>query len=78
MHELIPLAQLSTGRKAAVGVIVGLPDVVHRLEELGLRQGAIVEMVQCGAPCIIRLGGNKLCFRADELLNVLVNPEVTA
>jgi hypothetical protein len=31
-----------------------------------------VEMVQPGSPCIIRLDGQKFCFRADELVQVLV------
>lgn len=76
MHDLIPMTQLQSGRKAAVGAVLGLPDAVHRLEELGLRQGAVVEMIQTGSPCIVRLGGHKLCFRADELISVLVAPEV--
>jgi ferrous iron transport protein A len=74
MHDLIPLAQLGRGNKASVGAVLGAADAVHRLEELGLRQGAIVEMVQSGTPCIIRLAGNKLCFRAEELCSVLVAP----
>ena len=78
MHDLIPLAQMASGTKAAVSAVLGLPDVVHRLEELGLRQGTIVEMVQTGSPCIVRLSGNKLCFRADELMTVLVAPEADA
>ena len=55
-----------------VGHVVGSPETVHRLEELGLRGGATIEMVQNGSPCIIRLAGQKLCFRADELVNVMV------
>ena len=54
--------------------MLGLPDQVHRLQELGIRGGATVEMVQPGSPCIIRLGGHKLCFRGDEVTNVLVQP----
>jgi Fe2+ transport system protein FeoA len=72
MHELIPLSLLAPGQSAHVGSVAGQPDAVHRLEELGLRGGARVEMVQRGSPCIIRLAGQKLCLRADELLHVLV------
>ena len=75
MHDLIPLSQLRTGHKASVGAVLGLPDLVHRLEELGLRPGTVVEMVQDGSPCIVRLGAGKLCLRADDLLSVLVAPE---
>ncbi len=72
MHDLVPLHLLSPGQSASVGHVSGRPDQVHRLEELGLRGGATVEMVQRGSPCVIRLAGKKLCFRADELLRVLV------
>ena len=72
MHDLIPLNLLTSGESASIGQVLGQPEHVHRLEELGLRGGAKVEMVQTGSPCIIRLAGQKLCFRADELLSVLV------
>jgi Fe2+ transport system protein FeoA len=41
---------------------------------MGLRNGAAIEMVQPGSPCILRLGSQKFGFRADELLSVLVRP----
>ena len=72
VHNLIPLSSLTAGECAHIDQITGRPDEVHRLEELGLRSGAMIEMVQSGSPCIIRLAGHKLCFRADELLSVLV------
>lgn len=72
MYDLIPLNLLTPGQSADVGHVIGLPDQVHRLEELGLRGGVTVEMVQNGSPCIIRLAGHKLCVRADEMLHVLV------
>lgn len=72
MHDLIPLSMLPVGRQALIDSIVGRADEVHRLHELGLRDGASIEMLQSGSPCIIRLAGHKLCFRADELLSVLV------
>lgn len=72
MLDLFPLHLLAVGQSARIGQLVGRPDEVHRLEELGLRTGAAVEMVQPGTPCIIRLGGHKLCFRDSELFSVLV------
>lgn len=72
VFELLPLSALRSGQRARVDQIVGQPEHVHRLEELGLRHGAEIEMVQSGSPCIIRLGGGKLCFRADEATSVLV------
>jgi len=70
--DLIPLSQLRPGESALVGQLVGHTGTVHRLEEMGLRTGVRVQMIQSGSPCIIRLDGNKLCFRATEVLGVLV------
>jgi Fe2+ transport system protein FeoA len=72
VENLIPLSLLAPGQSALVDRIIGRPDEVHRLEELGLRGGTAIEVVQGGSPCIIRLAGQKLCFRADELVSVLV------
>lgn len=72
MKDLISLRCLTAGELGEVGQIVGDPHQVHRLEELGLREGTTVEMVRPGSPCIIRLSGHKLCFRPTAGLNVLV------
>ncbi len=58
-----------------VAELLGAPEQVHRLQEMGLRLGTQVHMVKPGSPCIVRLLGHKLCFRADEMLHVLVLPE---
>lgn len=78
VDDLIPLNQLTAGQTAEIGVVLGQPEAVHRLEEIGLRGGTKVQMVQPGSPCIIRLDGQKLCFRSDEVLSVLVRPGVGA
>ena len=74
VDDLIPLSLLAAGQRAQVSAIAGLPDQVQRLEEMGLRGGSEVEMLQPGSPCIVRVGGQKLCFRSDDLLSVLVRP----
>lgn len=68
----LPLNCLTAGQSALVADVCGPAEDVRRLHEMGLRQGASVEMVQPGSPCIIRLNGHKLCFRADEAMRVLV------
>ena len=75
MFELIPLRCLQPGQTAEVGQVVGDPHQIHRLQELGLRQGTMVEMVQAGSPCIIRTSGSKLCFRQGDAIGVLVRPD---
>ena len=72
MTDLIPLLQMTAGAIAEIGQLVGAPQDVHRLEELGLRGGAKVEMLQSGNPCIIRLAESKFCFRPSEAMGVLV------
>lgn len=69
---MLPLTFLNPGETAIVSEILGDSALVHRLRELGLRSGAAVEMVQRGNPCIIRLAGNKLCLRGDDVSTVLV------
>jgi Fe2+ transport system protein FeoA len=75
--EIIPIGQLRRGEVAEISQVVGSPEQVRRLEELGLRGGVRLEVVQNGSPCIIRVGGAKLCFRHDELLRVLVTRRKT-
>ena len=72
VHDLIPLTQIATGATGKVAQVVGSPGAVHRLEEMGLRDGAAVEVVKSGTPCIVRINGQKLCFRDGEALGILV------
>lgn len=69
---LIPVTLLRAGQRGRVGEVLGAGGVVDRLRELGLRAGAVVEMVRSGSPCILRLGGQTLCVRSDEMTGVLV------
>jgi len=72
--KTISLNRLPAGCSARIRRIQGDPDHVHRLEEFGLRGGTQIEMFRPGNPCILRLAGNKICLRADELVSVLVDP----
>lgn len=74
VKKTISLHELPAGHAAFVHCIQGDPDQIHRLEEIGLRGGSRIEMFRPGNPCIIRLAGNKICLRADDLLHVLVEP----
>jgi ferrous iron transport protein A len=76
--KTIPIRQLPAGCSAVIHRIKGNPDNIHRLEEFGLRGGSRIEMFRPGNPCIIRLAGNKICLRAGELVDVLVEPITTA
>ncbi len=71
----MPLQLLPAKCRARIADILGPADHVHRLEEFGLRGGTRIEMFRPGNPCIIRVGGGKLCLRSDDALCVMVEPE---
>ena len=72
--ELIPLTLLRPGQSGMVDQVLGTGDLVHRLREMGLRRGAMVEMIRPGSPCMIRLDGHTLGIRSAELSGILVRP----
>lgn len=72
--DLIPLQMLTAGQFARIDHLLGTADDVQRLQEMGLHQGARVEMVQQGSPCIVRLGSSKVCLRDANLFQILVRP----
>ncbi len=78
MPQNIPLSMLRSGDSAKVDHVVGKPEQVQRLQELGIRSGETVQVVQAGSPCILRLGTKRLCFREADLLQVLVTTGVPA
>jgi ferrous iron transport protein A len=75
---LIPLCRLRAGEKGRVGEVVGTCDLVHRLREMGLYDGAQVQMIRPGSPCIIRLQGQRLGFRMDDCAHVMVRVSAVA
>ena len=78
MHALIPLNRLRAGETALIAEVAGRSDQVRRIKELGLHDGAEITVVRSGSPCIIRVAGQTLCIRANEMLNVLVRSAVHA
>jgi Fe2+ transport system protein FeoA len=74
LNDLIPLQLLSAGQAGRIDALIGAAGEVQRLQEMGLRQGAWVEMVQPGSPCIVKLEGSKLCLRDANLFQVMVQP----
>jgi ferrous iron transport protein A len=68
----MPISLLRCGDVAEVRLVIGRPQEVRRLEELGVRGGVVLEMIRSGSPCIVRVGASKLCFRVGDLCSVLV------
>lgn len=73
VHQMLPLGLLRRDQSARVAEVLGNSPQAHRLRELGLHPGAQIRMVQPGASCIIGIGERRLCLRACECAQVLVN-----
>lgn len=71
---LIPLERLASGQRAVVQRIEGRAADAHRLAEFGLRLGTTIEMFRPGKTCILRLGGSKVCVRANGSITIFVAP----
>jgi len=69
---IVPLQLLSLNESATIVDIDGDPAVVARLREMGLNNGNEVRMVQCGEPCMIAVGSQRLSFRCEELAVIFV------
>jgi Fe2+ transport system protein FeoA len=71
---LMPLDMLAAGEVGEVAEVSGVASWVGRLAELGIRQGCRVRVVQSGSPCLLDVGGCKLCLRGGECSQILVRP----
>ncbi|TWT32942.1 FeoA family protein [Blastopirellula retiformator] len=74
---MIPLDLLPIGQSAEIAEVLGEQNDVKRLAEMGMRCGAVVQVVQQGSPCIVRVDGCTLCFRECAHLQVFVQPAAT-
>lgn len=72
MSQVLPLQLLGTGESGLVRDLHGNARLIARLEEMGLRAGAHVRMVQPGEPCIVALDHQRLSLRGEEEAMVLV------
>lgn len=70
--QLIPLEMMSTGEHGRINSLDGSPEFIVRLEEMGLREGASVQMVRPGSPCILAINDQRFSLRFDHKATVLV------
>jgi len=70
--EAIPLSCLRAGEAARIAWIDGKADFVTRLAEMGLREGALIHMIQPGSPCILALHGQRLSVRVEANTEIFV------
>lgn len=68
----IPLSELELNQKAQVMELDGDEGCRHRVEEMGLRAGASIQMLRCDAPHIIAIDGRRVSFRFNNCVQVWV------
>jgi ferrous iron transport protein A len=72
--DLLPLELLRPGEWADVAEVYGEAGAVHRLAELGVRSGCRLCVLQPGSPCLLEIGGVRLCLRNELPTAILVRP----
>lgn len=77
MELLLPLELLRRGEWGEITEVQGDPAWVGRMNELGLRLGSRVQVLQPGIPCLLRIGNSRLSLRGEDAMQILVRP-VTA
>ena len=73
--QILPMQLLNPGETGCIMDVEGETHLVRRLDEMGLRAGVEIRMVQPGRPCIVAFDHQRLSFRGDDEAVVLV--EVT-
>ncbi len=68
------MTALGKGELAKVERVVAPLRVTRRLAELGITPGAMVEMLQPGLPCILRVRGTRLTLDKRLQSHVCVSP----
>jgi ferrous iron transport protein A len=78
LDNLLPLEMLQAGEWADVEDVSGEPEWVGRMAELGVRNGCRLQVLQPGSPCMLQVGGCRLCLRGECLMQILVRPLTAA
>lgn len=72
MSHILPMQWLQPGETGCILEIGGETNLIRRLDEMGLRTGVEVRMVQPGLPCIVALDEQRLSFRGADDAVVMV------
>lgn len=78
MPPATTLDRIPHGARARVSNVRGEDAIARRLDDLGLRQGVVVEVVRrapLGDPTVYELHGYQLCLRRTESERVDVDAE---
>ncbi len=73
VSQTMPLELLEAGERGVVIDVDGRPELVVRLEEMGLHSGVQVRMVRPGSPCIVEINHQRFSIRVEDSATVLVD-----
>jgi ferrous iron transport protein A len=76
--NILPIEFLAPGAWADVTEVNGEPAWVCRMAELGVRSGCRLQVIRPGTPCLLNVGGCRLCLRTESCMQVLVRPVAAA
>jgi Fe2+ transport system protein FeoA len=69
---ILPLERLKRGESGTIADVSGHQGWVSRLEELGIRAGVRVTMVQPGSPALFEAGAGRFSLRLGDAIRILV------
>ena len=72
--QVLPISMLRRHEMAKVVELTGEDCCVHRLEEIGFREGVMICMLNPGAPSIIGMEGRRISLRVDCDTEIFVEP----
>lgn len=67
----IPLEMMQVQERGRIIALTGPESLTHRLREMGVREGVMIEMVRPGSPCIISIEHHRISLRVEQV-SVLV------
>jgi ferrous iron transport protein A len=73
VSQALPLEMLAAGERGVILDVDGRPEMVVRLEEMGLHAGVRVCMVRPGSPCILKINDQRFSLRFEDAATVLVD-----
>ena len=72
VQAVVPLESMRCDERGRLMAIDGVESSVHRLQEMGLREGARVRMIRPGSPCIVQVNDQRLSLRTGGEVLILV------
>ena len=73
ISQTLPLEVMQAGERGIVVDVLGQPELVVRLAEMGLHAGVRVDMVRPGSPAIVEINHQRFSIRFEDAATVLVD-----